>query len=363
MEVNDERKQYDECLQTASKKRIYLYPITPYVYKKGANNYILKVIDILNEEFTVINKSTKLGMFDMLRKLPKTDIIYFNWIADLADKKLGYLQIPVLLFILIYSKIFNIKIAWFIHNDISHTKKNWFAKKLIRRMMMLFADVAFSHSNELSLLKKMPDIKVFEHPIEEKAFIRDAPSPTYDALIWGSVSPYKGILDFAEFNATNKLIQSQKILIAGKFSSEEFYHKITDLKQDNIEIVNRVVEEDELLDLFARSRYIVFCYRSASVLSSAALCMSLSYGKTIIGPEIGAFKELGKKGLLYTYRSFDELADILDQLKTSPRYIDQRLIKEYIDRTSWTSFKNFLVHHLNDGCEAVKLNSVQANLS
>lgn len=362
MKTTDHCEHQEDCSQIASKKRIYLYPITPYVYQKGANGYILNVINILNQEFTVINKSTKLGMFDLLRKLPKCDIIYFNWIADLADKKFGYLQIPVLFFILICSKILNIRIVWFIHNDVSHTRKNWFAKKLIRRMMMLFADVSFSHSNELSLIKKMPEIKVFDHPMDELPMIENTATPSYDVLIWGSVSPYKGISEFAEFNATTNTLASQRILIAGKFSSEELYNHIASVKKDNIQILNSVVEEDELIDLFARSRYIVFCYRSASVLSSAALCKTLSYGKTIIGPNIGAFKELGRKRLIYTYESFEELAQMLERFKASPEFVDQQLIRDYIQHTSWASFKDFLVYYLNEPNEASSLTPLPANI-
>lgn len=332
----------------ARKKNIYVYPITPFLFQKGANNYILKLVDALNEEFTVVNKQTKLGIFDMLFKLPKTDILYFNWISDIADRRFGYLQIPVLLFILLFAKISNKKIAWFVHNDISHTRKNWFAKKLIRKMMMIFSDVTFSHSNELSLIKRMPQIKVFEHPVEEMPFIQQKSAPSYDVLIWGSVSPYKGVIEFAEFNAHSDKLNSHRILIAGKFSSQELYNQIEGYKKDNIKLINRVIEDDELNDLFAKSNYVLFCYRSASVLSSAALCKTLSYGKTIIGPNIGAFKELGKKGLVYTYNNFEELAVLLDEFSVSREKIDQQLIKLYIQHTSWENFKNFLVTNLNE---------------
>ncbi len=334
--------------EISCRKSIFLYPITPAVFVKGANNYIIKLIDCLNEDFTVINKQTRLGIFDLLRKLPKCNIVYFNWIEDIADKRLGYIQIPVLLFILICCKIFNIKIAWFIHNDISHTKKNWFAKKMIKGMMRMFADVAFTHSSQLPLLEKMPEIRIFEHPIEDTSFVKHPSTPLYDVLVWGAVSPYKGILEFTEFNHLSNKLDSLKILIAGKFSSPDFYNNILRYQKQNLELRNKMVEEDELIDLFAKSRYILFCYRSASVLSSAALCKSLSYGKTIIGPNIGAFKELGKKGLIYTYDTFEDLADLLVQLKASGNYIDQQLIKQYIRNTSWTHFKNFLVTNLND---------------
>lgn len=334
---------------TGSMPSIYIYPITPYTFLKGSNDYILRVKEVLASDFKVVNKATKLGILDILLKLPKTNIIYFNWIADIADRRFGYLQIPVLVLILAIAKITRIKIAWFIHNDVSHFRSNWRAKRLIRRIMLLFSDVVLSHSRDFSIAPKIPHLKVFEHPVETRNTVDANTVPEYDALVWGSVSPYKGVLELAKYNHTSDKLENLRILVAGRFNSEKFYNEVSRYKKGNIDFVNRVQEEQELEELFCRSRFVLFCYSSSSVLSSAALCKTLSFGKTIIGPHIGAFRELGKRNLIYTYRSFDDLANLMQSLKTANSQIDQQQIRDYISRTTWDDFGKFLVQHLGNG--------------
>ncbi len=198
------------------KRSIYVYPITPYTYQPGSNDYILRVRDLLDEDFHVVNKVTRLGIFDILFKLHKCDIIYFNWIADLADKRLGYIQVTVLFFILVVSRLFGIKIAWFIHNDLSHSRTNLWLKKIIRKMMIAFTDITLTHTHEFSFSSRINSLNVFEHPFEPVHPIEDAPAFEYDVLIWGSVSPYKGILDFVQYNHASNALDNLRILITGK---------------------------------------------------------------------------------------------------------------------------------------------------
>jgi len=332
--------------QPCAKPSIYLYPITPYALRTESNNYILKVKEYLGESFIIVNSVTKLGVLDILFKLPKTDIIYFNWIADLPDKRLGYIQIPVLALILILCKIFNKKIVWFIHNDVSHSRKNWLAKKGIRRMMMLFADTILAHSAECSLKKKISNIRVFDHPMEEIKTVATK-KYKYDILIWGSVSPYKGVIDFLKYNYLQKGLQNVDILVAGKFLSLKLYRKACSYLKPNLQLMNNAPTDEELNKLFSESRYILFCYQSKSVLSSAALCKSISAGKTVIGPNMGAFKELGEKGLIYTYNSFEDVPGLMQRLKATDTYIDPVKLKTYSEQTSWVEFKNFLVDVLH----------------
>jgi beta-1,4-mannosyltransferase len=327
------------------KLSVYIYPITPFSYQSGSNNYILRVRELLSQDFHVVNKVTRWGIFDILFKLHRSDIIYLNWIEDVPDKRLGYLQTAVLFLILMICRITGKKIVWFIHNDISHSRKNVWIKKLILRMMTSFSDMVFSHSHELSIAPKLKDLVVYEHPVDKMRELKEPEVYTNDVLIWGSVSPYKGVLAFAEFNYLSDKLNDQKILVAGKFISDDFFREVSQYAKENIRFINRTQSDDELEELFRQSRYIVFCYRSPSVLSSAALCKSLSYGKTIIGPNIGSFKELGRKGLIYTYGTFDELADILSELKHAARQVDRQLIKDYIQNTSWEGFRDFLSEH------------------
>lgn len=344
------RKHSFPGLTNVSSKRqgIYVYPITPYTYKEGSNDYILRVKQYLEEAFEVVNQPTRLGILDIILKLPKCNIIYLNWIEDVVDKRFGYLQVPLLFLLLLTCKLTGIRIAWFIHNDVSHSKKNFKLKKIIRKIMMRFADVSFCHSQQLSIKHQVRSLKVFDHPVEETELLKEQSTTDYDLLVWGSVSPYKGIMDFARFNYNSDKLNDQKILVAGRFSSLEFYTEVLQFHRSNIELINKVQDEEALIDLFSRSKYVLFCYQSASVLSSGALCKTLSYGKTIIGPNLGAFKELGEKGLIYTYNSFDELAHMLQGADKHLKPIDKQYIKQYIQKTSWQNFKNFLVENLSD---------------
>lgn len=337
---------------TPSTKRpsIYIYPITPYTFQKGSNDYILRVKEMLGGEFKVVNSATKLGVLDILLKLPKCNIVYLNWVEDIVDRRMGYLQIPLLFSILVMAKLLGTKVIWFVHNDVSHFRRNWKAKRLIRRMMAWFSDKVFSHSGEFSMAKKLPQLRVFPHPVEEHYFIPANDKPEYDVLVWGSVSRYKGVHELAKYNYESEKLKDVKILVAGRFVSPGFYEEVQQYQKDNIRIINRVLEEAELEEYFSKSSYILFCYSSASVLSSAALCKSLAYGKTIIGPDLGAFRELGKEGLIYTYKNFDEMAALIARLKSGNMHVDQEKIKDYINRTSWEGFRDFLVQHL-DGRE------------
>src|SRR4051794_16833474 len=106
------------------KKRLFIYPNTSETYRKGGNSYIRNLVYYLSDAFTIVNRKTSIGLLDMLLKLPKCDVIYFNWIEDIPDRRFGFLQVPVLAVILLLAKIRSIKIVWFIHNNVSHSRKH-----------------------------------------------------------------------------------------------------------------------------------------------------------------------------------------------------------------------------------------------
>jgi glycosyltransferase involved in cell wall biosynthesis len=335
-------------MKNGCKPSLYLYPITPYTYAVGANDYIIKKSSFLSEEFIIINSETRIGILDIILKFYKTDILYFNWIEDLADKRFGYLQVPLLFFILLAARLCQKKIVWFVHNNISHYPKNRQLKKAISQMMTVFADKIFTHSKQLDIYNRIPGIRCFDHPVESNEFIEEQPDPEFDVLVWGNQSPYKGTKDLLQYNRQHTTLQHVKFLVAGSFSSADFYHEVESLKEPNVQVINRVVEDKELLQLFRQSKFVLFCYKKDSVLSSAALCKTLSYGKTIIGPNVGAFKELGEKGLVYTYETFDDLAGMLPELLKQNAQIEKRKINDYVKSTAWINFKEFLVTGIKD---------------
>lgn len=324
------------------KKRVFIYPVSSETYKAGANNYISNLISHLSTRYTIINRETKTGLLDLLLQLHKCDIIYFNWIEDLPHRRLGFLQIPLLFFLLLAAKALHVKIVWFVHNNISHNKKFIFFKRLIIAVLKRMADVIVTHSDELTLRSKKK-IYSFHHPVDTYQPLLSPRSFTYDILIWGTVSPYKGISEFIEYAATSPVLKDLRVLIAGKFNSPEYYAYIDGKKPANFTILNKLLSEEELIDFFAGSRYVLFTYNSSSVLSSASLCKTLSFGKEIIGPYIGSFKELGNQGLLYNYNSLPALELLLNDLKQGRlKPVDQEQLANYIRHNSWDNFTEFL---------------------
>jgi beta-1,4-mannosyltransferase len=328
-------------------KKIFIYPITKEILKKENNDYIKKLTSYLNINYTIINHATDIGLLDALLKFRKADIYYFNWIENLPEKRFGILQTALLVLLLILCKIFDKKVVWFIHNNISHNKKYLQLKKIIVKLMSLFADLIFSHSAEIKFKLPNQKLHIFHHPIKNFNPLVTTNPYEYDLLIWGTIQPYKGISEFVDFASNSKVLNSKKILIAGNFKSNDYYENILRKKNINISIENRFITEEELICLFKQSKYILFTYTSDSILSSAALCKSLSYGKEVIAPNIGSFMELGKENLIYTYSSFKELETLLQALSEPKKMIDKNKLNNYIQETSWSAFTSFLIDQIN----------------
>lgn len=325
------------------KKRVYIYPHTMETYRQGGNSYIKNLVAHLSAHYTVINKRTRLGLLDVFLKLPKCDVIYFNWIEDIPDRRLGFLQIPLLLLILVIAKCLNIKIIWFIHNNISHGKSHLFFKKLIVKLMKHFADLILSHSTGIRVKVPHQKFHVFHHPIEAYRPVVSNKPYQYDLLIWGTVSPYKGISEFIEFVKNSAAFGRYRIMIAGKFQSAPYYEYIMSRKPENVIVMDKMLPEEELQDLFVMSRFVLFTYNSPSVLSSAALCKTLAFGKESIGPNLGSFKELGNLGLLHNYDSFAGLQSLLSDIESGNiKPIERSRIEAYVQHTGWSDFANFL---------------------
>jgi beta-1,4-mannosyltransferase len=330
------------------KKRLFIYPNTSETYRKGGNSYIRNLVYYLDDAFTIVNRKTTIGLLDMLRKLPKCDVIYFNWIEDIPDRRFGFLQVPILAVILLIAKIRSIKIVWFIHNNVSHSRKHVILKRFIIWMMRNAADVILSHSSELKLQVNRKRLYFFDHPIDAQPAIVDWQPYKYDLLVWGTVSPYKGVGEFIDYVSKASSLNNYTILIAGKFQSEAYYEDLKNRKPAHVILQNKILSEEELTALFAQSRYVLFTYNSPSILSSAALCKTLSFCKEVIGPDIGSFKELGRKGLLYNYASFPSLEKLMDDLESGNRPpIDKTSLTHYIGSVSWDKFALFLSQKIN----------------
>jgi beta-1,4-mannosyltransferase len=294
---------------------------------------------------SVINKKpVDNGLVDVLFKLGHCDAIYFNWIEDLPHRKFGALQVGLLLIILILAKTRGIQIIWFIHNNLSHRQDGLTMKRMIRRMMKRFADRIVSHVADVDVSIDRARFSTFDHPIEKK-FILPPPAGVemFDLLIWGTVEPYKGVVEFVQFAKKSPFLSSLRILIAGKFRSAKYFTEVNGAKGTNVLLVNKSLDEDELASLLARSKFVLFTYNSSSVLSSGSLCKTLGFFKQVIGPDAGAFRQLATRGIIKTYKNHENLEQLLIRMCADETIqVKEELIRNYVDHVSWPKFCSFI---------------------
>ncbi|MDQ3535846.1 MAG: hypothetical protein M3421_09510, partial [Bacteroidota bacterium] len=158
--------QFEINKSVGNNKTIYVYPTTEAFFKEGNNTYIQNLRRHLNSHFTIINSPTKIGLLDILLNLYKTDVIYFNWIEDIPDRKYGFVQLYFFQLLLFLSKLYDVKIIWFIHNNISHSSKNLNQKKKVISIMRKYSDLILSHSNEIKFVVPRDKFYFFHHPLD-----------------------------------------------------------------------------------------------------------------------------------------------------------------------------------------------------
>ena len=335
-------------------KKIYIYPNTSRDANLGLYNpYIDDLTRSFGRNYEFINKDkpSNSGIFDILKYLKKTDFVFFNWIEKLPENKGGSLQTLFLFLMFPILKLFKIKIIWTIHNKLSHSKDHLFLKKAIFKKMLRKADYIVTHSSEgISYGDSMVPgsgnkIHYFPHPVkdrrknEQKEFL-------YDILIWGTISPYKGIDKFLEYLHINNIESEYKILIVGKSTSESYFNLILKYANQNIQIQNKFIEDDMLRNLIKQSKIVLFTYSKSSILSSGVLMDSIGYGANIVGPDVGAFSDLAKDGILSTFSGFDQLIPIIDtQLNKDNFKKSNEKFNIFLSDNTWDKYAEN-VHHV-----------------
>lgn len=236
--------------------------------------------------------------------------------------------------------MFKKKIVWTLHNLSSHYSNDW-SYKFIQRLMIKVSSLIVIHTKESYAFLERKDVdksKIFYsfHPITQKpktnSELLNNEEKKYDILIWGLMSPYKGVYEFLLFLKNKGL--NYKVILAGKFNDNTYFDKVNSVATYNITIINSFINDEELFNLHSQSKYILFPYNSLSVLNSGALTLSLSYFSNIIGPNRGAFKELGDLGIIYTFNAYDDILKFLN--KDFDNSYDN--VKAFVANNTWDHF-------------------------
>ncbi len=327
-------------------KNAYIYPLSAKNKKDSAYNpYVDDFIESMGTHFNFTNKSkpSTTGILDFLKYLFRTNYVFFNWIEDIPDKKYGLVQTIFLLIFLNIAKYHNIKIIWTMHNKLSHFHENLFLKRIIFFVLLKKANCIITHASEgivyaeSILTGSNKKIIYIPHPVKTK--INDhAEIKTIDLLLWGSLSEYKGIIEFLEYLFSKKLENRYEIYIIGKSSSRKFFDSLSALSNEHIIIKDNFPDENYLRSLISQSKIVLFTYAKSSILSSGALMDSIGFGANIIGPNVGAFTDIKKEGIIETFDDFDDLIDKIDIGLERSATRDDKRIASFIHDNSWKEF-------------------------
>ena len=326
--------------------RIYIYPITARFEQKYDNPYINDMIASLGDDFVCVNKDhpSKIGVLNLCSYFFKTNVFHLNWIEDLPDKKGGYIQTLFFLTFLFFAKISQKKIIWTAHNKISHHKTHSTLKNFLIKLLVRQSNYIITHSqegvrfvNSLNGNPKTDTVLYIPHPIQPN-LLESTNSIKYDLIIWGNIRPYKGIDRFLDYLKTQGLLEKYNMLIVGKVSDPDYERELKNYQSKNISILNQFIENEKLQELIKASSIILFTYQKEYVLSSGALTDSVAYGKNVIGPDIGAFRDLNKAGLIHTYKNFDDLIYLIDKLLDQNNQINSANLNQYFANNSWSNY-------------------------
>ncbi|VVJ56005.1 glycosyltransferase family protein [Klebsiella quasipneumoniae] len=334
--------------------KAYFYP--PLFRKtKGVNNpYSKNFINSLSKYYTVNSKPANVvGLLDLFFASFSSDVVILNWVDNIAFKKLAYLQYVLFKIILKILVLRHVCIVWVLHNIHPHKGENVLTNK-INNLMCKYSDLILVHSSEAQdYISQFTKAKIYflHHPIEPIMLENNKSvhiSNKFDFLIWGSIEPYKGVLEFLQFCNHNKTItEGWRIKIVGLCKNKIYEEEIKKYISKNTIFENRKIEFHELAEQISASQFVLFPYTSSSVSSSGALMDSLSLGANIIGPSKGAFKDLANDGICFVYDNLDELPDIKKRFSE----INKKAVQIFVHKHSWDDFASNISGLINSSIE------------
>lgn len=320
--------------------KAYYFPSMPmcgygnpysYNFKKSLSSYY----DLLDKDNTPVH----IAVWGLLKHIFSADVYFLNWIEGIGKHRMGIIQYIITILCLRIIRFRRKKIVWIVHNIYPHEGIDYCYKN-ITDYLYKNSSLIITHSKaaleHVSTESKCPTY-YFCHPFNELKLSKNINKSdiSYDVLIWGTINPYKGVIEFLEEveNRNSRI----KIIVIGKAKDNELEEKILQIsnRNQNILFVNKLASFDELSELVKSSKFTLFPYIGGSVSSSGALIDTLFMKGNPIGPNVGAFKDFQEEGLCHVYRNYDELFQIFEK---SDNRIPINKIQAFIKNNSWDNF-------------------------
>ena len=210
-----------------------------------------------------------------------------------------------------------------VHDPISHDKLSWM-ENFIRRTLFYKAN-----KNILLLSKALLTQFSEKYGIDEKRIFFSSLG-VYDILnrfvtneniygqyilFFGRIEPYKGVDVLIDaYKKANFSKENIKLIIAGKGTVK---HKESDIPQDVV-LINRFIENEELANLICHSRFVVLPYLSAT--QSGCVMSAFAFNKPVLATNVGDFPltiENLKTGIICKANDVDSLSEALNEMMIS----------------------------------------------
>lgn len=328
------------------KRKTYLF--SPYPTSEKKNEFIDNFFNTLAEKVHVINHGKKPGArsADFLKYMFKADVMILNWPEDILHLRFGLLQLLSSFITLTLYKTRGGKIVWICHNKDSHKKKYKGLRRMARSFFTKISNViiVLSHDALNYFVKEKGKTYFLNHPVylNPPLLKEDSNLSMCDVLIWGRISPYKGLNEF--IGAYRERNNSFSVNIIGH-ADKTYLETITQNSRGlNINIIDEFISNRELENYFKKSKIILLPYADSDTFSSGALVHSLSSNKIVIGPAIGNFLDLNKQEACLVYENFTSLFSTLNLLLNNQVYYDSELarlrkgIVNYYRLNTWGKF-------------------------
>lgn len=290
------------------------------------------LVSVTDEAITkfVDNPAVKLFLIRITKHTSKKLFLLLNFIIllwvliKINRKKYDYVNIignnPVLIYI--HKFLASKKKIHTFHEVIDHLSNKRLKNKLLDYVIenninvIVHSNKSYEDITEFTNIRRENVIKInfglFEtYKIYEKS--TDYINEKDYVLFFGLLRPYKGLDVLAE--AIKILTKEQKCytyVVAG-------YGDIRDLDDvksiGSVKIINRYLQNSEIVNLIKNAKIIVCPYRSAS--QSGIIMTSYLFQKPVIATKVGAFGEIindGDNGLLINPDSPQELAEAIERI-------------------------------------------------
>ncbi len=320
-------------------EKVYVFP---HIERSSRFNKYMSLLyrDLLKGEESssvIINSASFFSPSIIVRRwLTEKSVVHHHWFE--CRDIISLLNAAWKLMWLFIYRLSGGKIIWTVHNKYPHNRKLMRTNSVLRFLMARLAHRLLVHCAEAtrimtSILRVPPEkFSVVEHPdyqvirVPRETALRYlrkhySPGDILDRrpffLMFGYVARYKGNTEVMEsFSAVNT---EGALILAGAVKTDEgnYQQDIDRIASecDRIFLTGRMIPDEDIPFFFCAADYLIFNFCD-DILYSGGVHMALNYGKKIIIPDVGCFKELEGENI-FKFRDREQLRSILRRVSSS----------------------------------------------